>query len=215
MTFRQRAGNRQAHFPQALMAHRPPMPYRMVTLGLAAIVVAYLALASTQASTSWFGYYHDDSLYWTAARSLASGDGYRMASVPGAPLQTKYPVAFPWLLSWVWRLEPEFPANLDGALWIVRLSGVAFLGGAFVLLGQLGLAPLAALVLTAVCALHPVFLHLSGLLLSDVPFMAVAVWSLVCAHGALEHAAKPTRRGPGGRRLWGSPSLRSRCARSA
>ena len=104
----------------------------------------------------------------------------------GEPLQTKYPVAFPWLLSLVWRLDPQFPANLGVALWIVRLSGAAFLAGAFVLLRQLGFAALPSLVMTAVCALHPIFLHLSGLLLSDVPFMAVGVWSLVSAQRGLE-----------------------------
>jgi hypothetical protein len=159
---------------------------RIAIVGLAAILIAYLGLVQRRTAPAWFGYYHDDSLYWTAAESLARGDGYRMASVPGAPEQTKYPVGFPWLLSWVWRFAPEFPANLAAAVWLVAASGAAFLAGSFVLLRQLGLGESAALALTAVCALHPVVIHLGGLLLSDVPFMALMVWSLVLAGWALE-----------------------------
>jgi hypothetical protein len=160
--------------------------HRNAIVGLTAILVAYLALVHSQTSTGWFGYYHDDSLYWTAAQSLAAGEGYRMASVPGEPPQTKYPVAFPWALSWFWRLDADFPANLSAAVWMVSLSGAAFLGGSFVLLRQFGLGGGAALFLTAVCAVHPVVVHLGGLLLSDVPFMALAVWSLAFSFWALE-----------------------------
>jgi hypothetical protein len=172
---------------------------RTVIFGLTAILVAYLALVHRQSSPLWFGYYHDDSLYWTAAQSLASGDGYRMASVPGEPPQTKYPVFFPWVLSWVWSLSPEFPANLSVAIGAVALGGVVFLGGCFALLRQLGLGDPTALMLTAVCALHPVVIHLGGLLLSDVPFMAVAVWSMVLAGSALDR--QQTRHGVW---LWGA-----------
>lgn len=173
--------------------------HRYVIVGLTAILIAYLALVHRQTSPAWFGYYHDDSLYWTAAQSLAHGDGYRMASVPGEPPQTKYPVLFPWMLSWVWRLEPEFPANLTAALWLVALGGAAFLGGSFVLLRQLGLSEGAALFLTAVGALHPVVVHLGGLLLSDVPFMALAVWSVVFSYSALERYGQS-----GGVAFWGA-----------
>ncbi len=170
---------------------------RTVILGLLAILVAYLALVWQRSSPAWFGYYHDDSLYWTAAKSLSQGEGYRMASVPGEPAQTKYPVLFPWLLSWVWHFEPSFPANLGPALGLVALAGAAFLVGSFALLRQLGLGDGTALALTAVCALHPVVVHLSGLLLSDVPFMALTVWSLVLAGLALQRDG--TRQGA---RFW-------------
>jgi hypothetical protein len=172
---------------------------RTVIFGLTAILIVFLGLVQQRASPAWFGYYHDDSLYWTAAKSLSQGDGYRMPSVPGEPPQTKYPVLFPWLLSWVWHFEPEFPANLAAAVWLVALAGAAFVGGSFRLLGQLGLGPRAALTLTAVCALHPVVVHLSGLLLSDVPFMALTVWSLVFAGLALERPADSPSPG-----LWGA-----------
>ncbi|MEX2303710.1 MAG: hypothetical protein WD733_22395 [Bryobacterales bacterium] len=170
--------------------------HRSVIVGLPAILIAYLALVHSQASPAWFGYYHDDSLYWTAARSLAEGDGYRMASVPGTPPQTKYPVLFPWALSWVWRVAPEFPANLSLAVWTVAFGGAAFVGGCFVLLRQFGLPDGVALWLTAVCAAQPVVVHLSGLLLSDVPFMALVVWCLVFSYRALTSTTSSSAVGP-------------------
>ncbi len=45
------------------------------------------------------GFYHDDSIYWVSARSLATGDGYRIESLPGEPYQTKYPPLYPALLA--------------------------------------------------------------------------------------------------------------------
>src|SRR6516225_8829908 len=59
-----------------------------------------------------FGYYHDDGIYVTAAKSLATGHGYRIISLPGDPVETKSPPLYPFLLSLVWRLDPAFPENL-------------------------------------------------------------------------------------------------------
>ncbi len=161
------------------------MPPRNLIFGLLAIWVAFLALNYSRSSPAWFGYYHDDSLYWSSAKALAQGEGYRMPSVPGEPPQTKYPVFYPWLLSWVWRLQPDFPGNLQWAWALSALSGVGFLTAGFALVRQLGAGPKESVALTALCALHPVLLHVSGLLLSDVPFMALALGAVVMAQAAL------------------------------
>lgn len=63
----------------------------------------------------WSGgisYYHDDSIYIITSRSLAEGRGYRIESIPGSPPQTKYPVLYPALLALLWKIDPEYPANL-------------------------------------------------------------------------------------------------------
>ena len=113
-----------------------------------------------------------------------------MPSVPGEPPQTKYPILYPWVLSWVWAWSAEFPDNLVGAFWVNAFFGCLFLAGAFVLLRQLGAGRIAALVLTALCALHPQMLNLSALLLSDVPFMAWGVWLAVAAGAALRRPSE-------------------------
>jgi hypothetical protein len=59
-----------------------------------------------------FGQAHDDAIYYIAAKSLADGQGYRIASLPRAPYETKYPPMLPWLLSIAWIVQPRFPENL-------------------------------------------------------------------------------------------------------
>ena len=58
------------------------------------------------------GRFKDDTIYLECARSLATGAGYRIPSLPGQPFQTKYPPLWPLALSAVWRINPGFPANL-------------------------------------------------------------------------------------------------------
>ena len=100
---------------------------------LTAFVVILLALgpsaylAWTLRSMPHLGFYHDDSIYWVSAESLAKGDGYRIESLPGEPYQTKYPPLYPALLAVVWKLNPHFPANLPAATLLAWLLFPAFL----------------------------------------------------------------------------------------
>src|SRR5258706_9244130 len=71
-----------------------------------------------------FGAYHDDGVYVTTAKSLATGDGYRIISLPYEPAQTKYPPFYPFLLSLIWSVYPAFPQNLT---WMMLLSVIATL----------------------------------------------------------------------------------------
>ena len=162
---------------------------RRSMIGLLSIVVAFLVALHVQWSPASFGLYHDDSLYLSSARALATGEGYVIPSIPGEPAQTKYPIFYPWLLSLLWRVWPTFPDNLYGAFWLSALTACAFLLGSFTLLRQLGAGEKTALALTAVVAFHPLTLALGGALLSDIVFMALATWSLVLAGGALSNGS--------------------------
>ena len=64
-----------------------------------------------------FGTLHDDGLYFVTGKSLATGQGFRILSLPEQPAQTKYPILYPLYLSLVWRINPHFPANLTLASW--------------------------------------------------------------------------------------------------
>ena len=154
--------------------------------GLGIVLALYLLRAASCWSPDAFGYLHDDTLYVGSARSLAEGSGYRIPSLPGAPPQTKYPVLYPWLLSWLWRGWPDLGAVLRGALILNSLCGCLFLGGAFFLVRQLGAGTLAALLITLVCSLHPILIDLARVPLSDLAFMALAVWALGSAGRVLE-----------------------------
>jgi hypothetical protein len=135
---------------------------------------------------SYFGRYHDDSVYFSSAKALAQGRGYIIPSLPGSPPQTKYPVLYPWLLSWVWRWKPSFPSNIVPAVWITAFFGCWFLAAAFQLLRKLdevGDWPATAMV--ALCAFQPLFLVFSGCLMSDLPFMALMLTAALVADGAM------------------------------
>ncbi|MGE0821072.1 MAG: hypothetical protein AB7G75_26155 [Candidatus Binatia bacterium] len=69
------------------------------------------------------GLFHDEGLYVTLAKSLSEGQGLRLLNLPTAPVQTKYPILYPYLLSWAWWLNPAFP---DNAFLLKSINGVFF-----------------------------------------------------------------------------------------
>src|ERR1051325_9358721 len=98
------------------------MPVRTQTLRRG-LVIALLALTLLPSMyMAWIsrrmpilGAFHDASIYWVTGKSIAEGHGYRIASLPEQPWQTKYPPLFPMCLSLIWRIAPDFPQNLPWA----------------------------------------------------------------------------------------------------
>ena len=149
---------------------------------LAVVLVAYVGFVASLRPGSNFGQFHDDSMYFASAKALADGRGYVIPSLPGIPPQTKYPIFYPWLLSGVWKWWPSFPDNLQVAGWIAPIFGCWFLLATYVLLRKIiGIEQRVALFVTSFCCIHPLFLNLSGSLLSDVPFMAFALTATIAA----------------------------------
>src|SRR5262245_12487243 len=81
----------------------------LTALMLAGILVVS---ASLRVHTDVCGQCHDDGIYVLTAKALAEGEGYRLTNLPGEPPQTKYPPLYPVLLALLWKLWPDFPANL-------------------------------------------------------------------------------------------------------
>jgi 4-amino-4-deoxy-L-arabinose transferase-like glycosyltransferase len=81
-----------------------------------------------------FGFYHDDGIYAVMAKSLASGHGYRIISLPDTPVQTKSPPLYPFLLSLVWRVYPQFPKNLILMMMLSAVATLSFLALSYRLL---------------------------------------------------------------------------------
>ena len=168
---------------------------RPFILGVIAVAVIFVAAAAFwRAPEAAFGANHDDALYFTTAKALAEGDGLVMPSVPGAPPQTKYPALYPLLLSLVWMVQPEFPANLDLAWALTLAFGVAGVVVFAFLARQLGAGPIEALLMTALAVVNPFFVYWSNLLVSDIVFLAFAVGATVLAHDALSSPADHRRR---------------------
>lgn len=156
-------------------------------VGLACILALYAFCVLRVHPANFFGLMQDDAIYFSSARELAQGHGYILPSVPGTPPATKYPILYPWVLSWVWRWNPSFPANLSQAVGVNIAFGALFLTAAFVFLRRLeGLGTAGAFVLTTFFAVHPRILLLSGDLMSDVPFAALALIACVLAAKAVQ-----------------------------
>jgi hypothetical protein len=138
-----------------------------------------------------FGFFHDDTLYFSSARALAGGQGYIIPSLPGTPPQTKYPILYPWLLSWVWKWFPNFPGNVMPAIWLTAFFGCWFLAAAFQFLRKMdGGGDWAALAIVAFIAFSSDFLILNTSLLSDIPFVALALTAMVLADSALSLSSR-------------------------
>jgi 4-amino-4-deoxy-L-arabinose transferase-like glycosyltransferase len=160
-------------------------------MGLLCVLAVYVISVVRLHPTNFFGLTQDDTVYFSSAKALADGQGYILPSVPGTPRATHYPVLYPWILSWVWRLNPSFPDNVADAVGLTVAFGCAFLSAAFLFFRQFNaFNDLEALLLTLFCGLQPIVRVYSANVLSDVPFAAFALMVIVLSNFAL-------RRNPG------------------
>ncbi|HYL98295.1 MAG TPA: glycosyltransferase family 39 protein, partial [Blastocatellia bacterium] len=97
---------------------------RSSLLALAVLIVLVFILYYAVLTPRSFGYYNDDAIYLSTAKALATGRGYRLIDLPYEPAQTKYPPLFPFLLSVVWRVRPDFPANLASMFMVARSASI-------------------------------------------------------------------------------------------
>ena len=157
-------------------------------LGLALILLAMLwSLKHHEpAPAELFGRFHDDSILMSSGQALAEDRGYLLPSIPRTPVQTKYPILYPWLLSRVWKWNPSFPANLGAALGLSAVFACFALLASYFLLRSLGVGIGLALAITAYCGLHPAFLNHSARVLTDLPMMALTLAAAVAADRAFQ-----------------------------
>jgi len=94
---------------------------------LSAILALSVVLYLLTMNPSRFGTYHDDGIYVTTAKAIATGQGYRIVSLPFEPSETKYPPLYPFLLSVIWRLNSSFPQNLIPMIWLSIAATTGFL----------------------------------------------------------------------------------------
>ena len=149
-------------------------------LWIATAIAAAAAVLPTL-SPGIIGLFHDDAVYVATAQSLAEGHGYRLANLPDAPAQTKYPPLFPQLLALVWRSTPAFPANVL-ALKSLNLVFIAILLVAMVKLIQIHVrnAVWPALLLSQlVLVTNPGIMSFADYTTTDVCFTMLVTVSLV------------------------------------
>lgn len=85
---------------------------RRASLAAAIVGVFALVVALGAITPHPVGPVVDDAMYVILARSLATGQGYRSLNLPGLPPNTHFPPGYPAVLSLLWRVAPDFPANL-------------------------------------------------------------------------------------------------------
>ena len=187
-------------------------PALLAALGAAALAALYLAFAVR--SPVSLGFFGDDAVYATTAKALAEGRGYRHLSIPGEPLQTKYPPLYPALLSLVIRAFPDRgggPDLLGDFRWL--LAPTALAGAGAVVLAALywhrilGASGRLTVAVAALAALSPAWLAFTRVAMSELLYALLATAALLCLDqpraargGSPRHREAPARRCAGGMR---------------
>lgn len=125
--------------------------------------------------------FYDEGVYVVLTKALASGAGYVHESLPGSPLEGKYPPFFPLFLSAIWALFPNFPDNLVVMRLVVAAIGYLFLVVSFKYLTEIiRISALEAAGIIAMIAFHPVFIEYSFLIVSEIPYALLSMTTLYC-----------------------------------
>ncbi len=102
-----------------------------------------------------FAKLHDGGLLYGSAKGLATGQGFKILSLPDQPAQTKYPILYPLYLSAVWKLNPSFPDNLRLARLFNWAFFIACLALAWVYLRREGISEARTITLVALLGVNP------------------------------------------------------------
>ena len=168
--------------------NRPRRTIWLLILTVLGACSLYLSLLSP----AGFGTYHDDAIYVTTAKTLATGQGYKIASLPYEPAQTKYPPLYPFLLSLIWRVYPQFPQNLTWMLLLSVVAAVSFLAMTYrYLTTQRYAAEWQALIVVGVAAINWRTIILATGIYSEMLVAGVSHPQEIRAfHGALRNAGE-------------------------
>lgn len=143
--------------------------------------------------TPQLGMAGDDVMYMGVARSLADGQGYREAALPGNPWQTKYPPGYPVMLAAILKVSPAAQS-----FWIIAHSWVWLAAASLALawaMVQAGLSAVQGAVVAALWAANPAASLVGTVALSDAPYCAVLFLAVGCALNgcASNNGRAPTR----------------------
>lgn len=159
-----------------------PSAERLLPVALMAVVL----LVAVLTVTPWpVGAFQDDAIYTILAKALATGEGYRMINLPGAPHATHYPPGYPAFLAALWRLAPSFPDNIvvfkfANAGWLA----LAALGAYRFARTQMRWGPAFAAAVALAGSLAIVVLLVTGVVLSEPMFMALLFPALLLSERA-------------------------------
>lgn len=163
-------------------------------------LIPWILLAAALLPGAWFawqnramahmGAYHDDALYWTAGKSLASGS-YRILSLPDQPPQTKYPPLLPAMLALVWLVSPSFPGNLPLAVLLQWILLPVYLWLCWRMFLRWGWPAWAAALLVLLVAAGPYTSIFGVSTLTEVPFSILLLIAFALLEDPSESRRKP------------------------
>jgi hypothetical protein len=119
---------------------------------------------------------YDAGVYYVLGTSLSQGEGYHIASEPGAPVGIQYPPALPALIAahqlLLGTVDPEVVAP-----WLRRTYAVMFLAMALaaLTLGRFFGGPWVGLVAIVLCLLQANTFLLSDMLFTELPFTLISL----------------------------------------
>ena len=159
------------------------------------ILLLFMLLLAPSAWFAWqnrhmpqFGQSHDDAIYYIAAKSLTDGQGYRIASLPDTPYETKYPPLLPWLLSIAWIVQPRFPENLAIATAIQWAMIPPFLWLCEAWFRRMGFSPVWRYSAVAVLAVQPYTVLFGAGIFTEILYAGILLGSLLACDQARKSA---------------------------
>lgn len=143
------------------------------------------------------GFAHDDGVYLITAQALAMGEGPKLLHLPLQPMQVKYPLLFPLVLSLGWLINPSFPDNLPLFHGLIVLIDMLALGMTFTYLYHVRKLSFGwSWVLTILVGLNISFFYFATLPMSEPLFLllslATLAWVEKAAHKARWQFLVPT-----------------------
>jgi hypothetical protein len=153
-------------------------------LAAGAIVGALALMAITSVP---LGVFWDDGVYLISAKSLATGAGYRLIHLPGAPPAVHFPPLWPALLAVVWKLSPSFPEN---AVALKMVNPVLMAAGAALVcwygIRRLAVSPIVAAISAVLFGAALPVVVMGGVLFSEPFFFVILMIALWLADDAVE-----------------------------
>ncbi|HEY9717654.1 MAG TPA: hypothetical protein V6C69_09300 [Trichormus sp.] len=175
-------------------AAAPVSPIKRVDLIVAIVLALVVLTAGGSMLVSHCGFALDDGVYISTAKSLASGHGYRLINLPGAPFQKKYPILYPFLLSIIWRADPNFDSNVLVMNWLSAVSGALGVSIGYLYLVRWGYTNrVCAAAGAAICSLCVGYLSYATMPMSEGPFTVFNLCAMWLLESYLRRSAPPRR----------------------
>ncbi|MFH0732112.1 MAG: hypothetical protein V2A72_04210 [Candidatus Omnitrophota bacterium] len=142
--------------------------YSMLAILIIALIYHIFSIITAPVSSF---YRSDEPFYACITKSLASGEGNKAIYTSGNPAYKKYPPVYPFMLSLLWRISPNFPENMFLLRQLNICLGLLIIFLYFSLLKKWLNSSLKVFLVLLLFVSNPFFIMFSNSILSDVLYM--------------------------------------------